>query len=210
MTMNGQGHVAADIQRWELPYVGSRPVLAASTALSSGPTLRELEAIELQAREEGYANGLAEGRADAQLQLQSRVAQLDALYAAAVHPLNLLDEQTEEALALLAITVARQVIGRELALDPALIVQTVRQAVALLPVAQRELQVHLHPDDLLLLRELGAAESHWQLLADPALGRGDCRLESGRSQLDARMETRLAAVIDAVLGDERAREGLPA
>lgn len=208
--MNGRAPVAADIQRWELPHVGSRPLVAASAGPSCGPTLRELEAIELAAREEGYANGLAEGRADAQLQLQSRVAQLEALYTAAVHPFNLLDEQTEEALALLAIQVARQVIGRELALDPALIAQTVRQAAALLPAAQRELHVHLHPDDLLLLRELGTAESHWQLHADPSLGRGDCRLESGRSQLDARMETRLATVIDAVLGDERAREGMPA
>src|SRR3546814_1498941 len=48
----------------------------------------------------------------------------------------------------------------------------------------RELRVHVHPDDLALLRDLGAVESHWQLLADPALARGDCRLESERSRLD--------------------------
>ncbi len=52
-----------------------------------------------------------------------------------------------------------------------------------------------------LLRESGAAETHWQLLADATLARGDCRLESERSRLDARVETRLAALIDAVLGD---------
>ncbi|MES1153475.1 MAG: FliH/SctL family protein [Rhodanobacter sp.] len=40
------------------------------------------------------------------------------------------------------------------------------------------------------------------MLADPALSRGDCRLESERSRLDARVETRLAAMIDAVLGDD--------
>ena len=38
--------------------------------------------------------------------------------------------------------------------------------------------------------------------SDPALARGDCRLESEHSRLDARVETRLAAIIDALLGDE--------
>jgi len=52
------------------------------------------------------------------------------------------------------------------------------------------------------MRELDATESHWQLVADAALKRGDCLLESERSRLDARVETRLAVMIDAVLGDE--------
>jgi flagellar assembly protein FliH len=78
----------------------------------------------------------------------------------------------------------------------------VREAATALPAATRELRVHVHPDDLALLRDLGAVESHWQLLADPALARGDCRLESERSRLDARVDARLAAVVDAVLGDD--------
>lgn len=200
----GKSHASADIQRWEMPNVGNGPNTTAPTAAPSGPTLRELEAIEQQAREDGYAGGLAEGRADAQKQLQVRLAQLDALIEAVAQPLQQLDEQTEEALAQLAIQIARRVIGRELTLDPALVVQTVRQAAALLPSAQSDLRIHLHPDDVDLMRELGAAESHWQLLADPALSRGDCRMESARSRLDGRVETRLAAVIDAVLGERPA------
>ena len=64
----------------------------------------------------------------------------------------------------------------------------------------RVLEVRVHPDDLALLREHAVAEEHWQLLPDPALARGDCLLESERSRLDARVDTRLAAVVDAVLG----------
>jgi flagellar assembly protein FliH len=102
----------------------------------------------------------------------------------------------------LATIVASRVIAHELQLSPGLIANAVRQAAGMLPAATRELRVHVHPDDLALLQELGAAESHWQLLADPALARGDCQLESARSRLDARVETRLAAVIDAVLGND--------
>ena len=130
------------------------------------------------------------------------MAELDALYDAAARPLQVLDEQTGQELARLAMVVAQRVIAHELQLSPELVIQAVRQAATALPAATRELRVHLHPADLALLRESGAIEGHWQLLADPSLSRGDCRLESERSRLDARVETRLAAMIDAVLGDE--------
>lgn len=189
----------ADFRRWELPDVGGRPPAAAKAPAQ--PTVRELAELEQQAREEGYAAGHAEGMAAAQQQLRQRLAELDALYDAAARPLQQLDEQTGQELAQLAMVVARRVIAHELELSPALVIQAVRQAATALPAATRELRVHLHPADLALLRESGAAETHWQLLADAALARGDCRLESERSRLDARVETRLAAMIDAVLGD---------
>lgn len=192
----------ADFQRWELPNVGTQPTTPKAANTPPQPTVRELEALEEQARAEGYAAGRAEGLAAAQQHLQQRMAQLDALYDSAARPLQALDEQTGQALARLATIVASRVIAHELQLSPELIVRAVREAAAALPAATRELRVHLHPEDLALLHELDAAESHWQLFADPALTRGDCRLESERSRLDARVETRLAAIIDAVLGDD--------
>ncbi len=193
---------AADFQRWELPNVGIQPTASKAANTPPQPTVRELAALEQQAREEGYAAGRAEGLAAARQQLQQRMAELDALYDAAARPLPVLDEQTGQELARLAMIVAQRVIAHELRLSPELVIQAVRQAAAALPAATRELRVHLHPADLALLRDAGAAEGHWQLLADPALSRGDCRMESERSRLDARVETRLAAMIDAVLGDD--------
>jgi len=194
---------AAGIQRWELPNVGCLQPASKAANAAPQPTVRELEALEQQAREEGYAAGRAEGLAAARQQLDERLARLDTLYEAAAHPLQALDEQTERELARLAMVVARRVIVHELQLSPGSIAQAVRQAAKALPAATRQLRVHVHPDDLLLLRELGTAETHWQLLADPALARGDCQLDSEHSRLDARVETRLAAVIDSVLGDDR-------
>jgi len=194
-------NATADFQRWELPNVGIRPTASQAANAPPQPTVRELAALEQQAREEGYAAGHAEGLAAAQQQLRERMARLDALYDAAARPLLALDEQTGQELVRLATIVAGRVITRELQLSPDLIARSVREAAAALPAATRELRVRVHPEDLALLQELGAAESHWQLLADPALTRGDCQLESERSRLDARVETRLAAVIDAVLGD---------
>jgi flagellar assembly protein FliH len=197
---------AAEFKRWELPHVGTQLAAPRAANMPTQPTVRELAELERQAREEGYAAGRAEGLAAAQQELKKRMAELDGLYDAAARPLQVLDEQTGQELARLATIVARRVIARELQLSPDLIIQAVRQAASAMPAATRELRVRLHPDDLVLLRDAGAVDSHWQLLADPALSRGDCQLESERSRLDARTETRLAAMIDAVLGDDEGIE----
>lgn len=193
----------AGYQRWEPPQVGAVPAPVPSEP-ANHPTVRDLEALERQAREEGLAAGHAKGLAEAQAQGRERVARLESICAQAARPLDELDTAVEQELAQLALVIARRVIAHELATRPELVVQAVHQAAAALPSATRELRVRLHPDDLALLRELEAAQAHWQLVADATLQRGDCVLESERSRLDARVETRLAAMVDAVLGGEAA------
>lgn len=189
-------------ERWEPPSMGEPAPAAEPEETPALPTVADLEALEQQAREEGFAAGRAEGAAEGERERRALVARLEALLEAAVRPLASLDDATERELARLATVIARRVVAHELTVSPALIVQAVQQAARALPAATRTLQVKLHPDDLALLRELDVAESHWQLLPDPGLSRGDCQLESERSRLDARVDTRLAAVIDAVLGDD--------
>ena len=189
-------------ERWLPPEMGQPTAEPAPAEPVAQPTVRDLEALEQQAREEGYAAGHAEGMAAARDLMNSRMAKLDALLESAARPLHAMDELVELELARLAMTVARQVLSHELRVSPDLVVEAVRQAALALPAASGNLRVRLHADDLALLRTLGAAEESWQLLADPTLQRGDCMLETERSRLDARLETRLAAIVDAVLGAE--------
>jgi flagellar assembly protein FliH len=193
---------AAGIQRWELPPVVDVPVAETGPAqdVAGPPTVAELEALERQAREEGFAAGRKEGLASAARERDALVRRLESLLEAAARPLEALDDATEQELARLATVIARRVLAHELSTSPTLIVQAVQQAARALPSATRALQVRVHPDDLAVLREHQVAEEHWQLLPDPSLERGDCLLESERSRLDARVETRLAAVVEAVLG----------
>lgn len=189
-------------ERWDPLAFDAPPIARPEPEPAAQPTVCELEALERQAREEGYAAGHAEGMAVAAKEHRALVARFEALLEAAARPLAALDDATERELARLATVVARRVVVHELAVAPALIVQAVQQAARALPAATRELQVRLHPDDLALLREHAVGEPHWQWLPDPGLARGDCLLESERSRLDARLDTRLAAVVDAVLGQD--------
>ena len=71
----------------------------------------------------------------------------------------------------LAVTIARQLVRRELRIDPAQVIAIIRETVALLPAAARDVRVHLHPEDAAVVREK---------LATP----------DGRSRLDASSKIR--------------------
>lgn len=191
----------ADVALWQPPLMGADETVSAPVSEEPYEPF-DPAAAEQAARERGYADGLQAGREAARGELQQAVARLEALLEAMARPLQSLDEATERELAQLAALVARRVVAHELRTRPERVVQAVRAAVAALPAATRQLQVYLQPDDLALVRDAGCADAHWELLPDAALVRGDCRVESEHSSLDARVETRLASLVDALLGED--------
>jgi flagellar assembly protein FliH len=174
----------------------------------------ELDAIGRSAWQTGYDAGLAQGRAAAQQEqaarlrtLEQQVARLDAILVTLARPLAELDDAVERELAELACAIARQVVRRELRTEPAHVIGAIREAVALLPSTARDVRVLLHPEDAALVRERlgeGGAGRAWSITEDPMMGRGGCRVVTENSTVDARLETRVGAVIAHVLGDERA------
>ena len=65
-------------RRWELPEVGeSKPAEPAPEPTPALPTVADLEGLEREAREAGYAAGLAEGRAAARDELREQAALLE-------------------------------------------------------------------------------------------------------------------------------------
>ncbi|MDX1500540.1 MAG: flagellar assembly protein FliH [Woeseiaceae bacterium] len=185
---------------WDLPAIESRS--GGGERLTAG----KLEAIQKEAYEEAWRQGHAEGLAAGRDAAAARVARLDELLKALTSPFEELDDSIEKQLVELAMAVAQQLFRREIRTEPAHVVGVVREAIGLLPVASRNVQVHLHPDDAALVRELLApadGEPAWTLVEDPLLARGGCRVTTENSQIDATAEARLKAVISAVAGDER-------
>lgn len=159
-----------------------------------------------QGYREGREKGEAEGRAAAERSLEEEVNYLGQIMTALAEPLKVLDDQVEEELVALAMTVARQLVRRELKTDPGQIVAVVREALALLPLSQRTVTLTLHPEDAERVRsalKLDQIRVPWQIVEDPLLSRGGCRVETEVSRIDATVEARLAAVIATALGGER-------
>jgi len=173
------------------------------------PTLQELEDVERAAWDEAYAKGLEAGRVAGEQEIRKRfeqVASIESILNTLAKPLQQLDKDVEAQLVSLAFAIAKHIVRRELRIDPSQVIAVVRDTVSLLPLAQRNVRVHLHPDDARLLRERLAepqAERAWTIVEDPIMARGGCRVSTDNSQIDARLETRLAAIFAHLMGDER-------
>lgn len=197
---------AAPAAVWELPPIDG-PVVARRRRDA------DLDAIEREAWDKGYADGREAGLTAAQQEQQAalteidrRVRHLGSILEFMARPIAELDDQVQRQLATLAGAIARHVIRRELKLQPDDIIGVIRDTVSLLPVTAREVRVRLHPEDAQLVRSRLAevtSERAWGITEDPILPRGGCRVTSENSSIDAQVEQRLGAAIAAVLGDER-------
>jgi len=197
---------AAGAAIWELPPIDG-PLLTRRRGDA------DLDVIEREAWNKGYADGHEAGLAaarqaqqSAQTEVDRRVQQLGSILDFLARPIAHVDDQVQRQLALLAGAIARQVVRREIRLQPDDVIGVIRDTVGLLPVTAREVRVHLNPEDATLVRSRlaeVASERAWSMTEDPILPRGGCRVTSENSTIDAQVEQRLGAAIAAALGDER-------
>lgn len=187
------------------------PSLARDLAAQAREILAQAEArrehIERQAYEEGFRQGQQDGREVGLKALEEVTRRLQDLLTDLGRLRDRLFREREEEMVRLALVVARQVVGRELQLDPGLMRTLLEQAFGAL--SHREgLRLHLHPSDLEALSE--AARETWppgvELVADATLTPGGFRLETSLGELDARLETRWERVAGTV---RAALEGTP-
>jgi flagellar assembly protein FliH len=187
-------------ERWELPAVEGQSATSRNVL-----STRELETIQQRAFAEGLARGEQEGRARS-AQLAER---LEAILGALARPFQEFNDIAEQELLLLARTLARGMVRRELRADPGEIVPVVRDALALLPSGARDISVRLHPEDAQLVRSVLQSEGSnrpWRILDDAVLTRGDCRVTTETSRIDATLETRLNALFAEAIGGNRSHD----
>lgn len=194
---------SVDFERWELPRV-SGPVV------SSKVTAEELESIQKQAYNEGFALGQQEGLQHKKQELEESAASLRSIIGLLTEPLKELDDDVVSQLAQLSMTVAKQVIRRELHTDEGEIVGIVREAMNALPASTRKITLNIHPDDSELIcnafslgDEDESGELRWKVIEDPMISRGGCKISSENSGIDATVESRLNRIINTLLGGER-------
>lgn len=190
---------------------GTTPVVNITEKIASSPhTTQHVEKIKNDTYEAAHAEGLEQGKkkgyATGLAEIQAQAHRLMQIITVLHEPLSQLDDQIEQELVSLSIAIARQIVRRELKIDPDQIVAVVREAVASLPVGSRNIHLHLHPEDAVLVRSalsLSGNDKTWRLVEDPILTRGGCKVITDISQIDATIDTRLAAIAATILGGVR-------
>jgi flagellar assembly protein FliH len=196
----GKEDAVGDARLWSAPDV------SAAANAENMPTVGGLVDLQAEAYQEAFEQGLAEGREAGRAQVRAQVEQLAGMFYDLAKPFEELDAEVERELLTLAMALARQIVRRELRADPTQIIGIIREAIAALPVAAREVRVHLHPEDAAVVRQnLAPTENEraWQIVEDPVMARGGCQVTTATSRVDSRLETRLGAILSELMGTER-------
>jgi flagellar assembly protein FliH len=166
----------------------------------------DLTAVQQRAWQQGFEQGRVAGVEAGTRELATRIEAVEKILDALARPLEDLDHRVEAELLALVQAVVRQLVRREMHLDPGHLIGVIREGLAALPLAAGNVVVRLHPADADAIRERLADtqdDRAWRLEADPLLERGGCLIASPRSNIDARLESRLARVIAQLLEDDR-------
>lgn len=186
-------------QRWELPAFEAGSSLARNVGL---PTASQLETMQQLARDEAYQAGYAEGQQRGYAEgLQQALAEKERLAELSKLLESQIDEKVTQELMGLSLDIAQQVLQQAIKVQPELLLGMVREAIGTLPVFNQAAHIILNPEDAAMVREhMGEQLSHsgWKILEDPRTARGDARLETANSQVDATLEARWDRVISAM------------
>jgi len=187
---------------------------AATAPTPPPPPAPSMDELLHGARQSGYQDGYRDGLAALEAFKQSFAQQISAQIGSLVKSFDAdflaLEEQMSQALARTAVELARQVVRSEITQRPEHIAKVAHDAVEALQLSARHVRVRVNPADYPLVIE-GAGEEmkarEAQVLPDPDVPRGGCKVESDISSVDASLAARwqqaAAAMGQASLWEDR-------
>ena len=178
-----------------------------------------------EGHEQGYASGFAEGTKAGEAKMLDVVKQMAAIIGKLGMPVAALERPVEEAVAALALEVARCVIGDTVKRSHEFLVRLVREAIAKVPIDMGAPRVLLNPDDLELVRRLAPEidDGNAMLVADETIEPGGAlivadgedrqikdrrwnpRMTEGASEVNLTLSSRWRAVMLTLFDGEAER-----
>ena len=164
----------------------------------------------VEGRKDGFAKGLEEGRKQGRDEaLNEQRQQLASVVNALTEGVQALDaarlqleSDAREAVVRLAIAIAERVTKRMGALDPKVAIANVEEALRLV-VHSADVRIAIHPTQKAALADvLPRIQSQWpdlkhvELIEDPTLTPGGCRVFSGTGQIDGDLNLQLQKIAE--------------
>lgn len=181
------------VERWEVPFFEQ-------TAVRPKPLdTSELEAL---AQSRGFQAGKWEGLESGRAEAEQLVKQMSDLLDEMAKPYRSLDHLVTLELANLSMSIARQVLRRELMIDSELVVDMAREALSTLSSLEGQIDIYLHPSDVEMVHQLAQSNLQgktWKLIPDPDYLPGGCRIKTPVSFVDASVEKQMEMIFSNLL-----------
>lgn len=172
-----------------------------------GQAQAEAARLEAQARESGYGDGVALGKAAADAEAETMIRTMRELVESARAERRDLITSAEPELVRLALAIAERVVHQHIALEHSVVVDNVRQALTRL-VTREVVTVRVNPADLEIMREHRDAivtstdVEHLRVVEDQRVDRGGVVIETDSGTIDAKIATQLREARRAIAVDE--------
>ncbi|MGL4735505.1 MAG: flagellar assembly protein FliH [Enterovibrio sp.] len=162
-----------------------------------------------QGRQEGHAEGFAQGLVEAKEKIEQRCQALDALLGKLAFPLRQMDDKVQQQMLEVVMHLASVVIDTEVRTNSQVIINTLQQVVATMPLSDFHLHIHLHPDDHALIESEYSKDlpqdCRWSFVAQPSFARGDIKVFCQDSVVDYPMRERVEQTLAKFMAQNRAR-----
>lgn len=180
-------------------------------AYQTGLELGKQEGFEVgqtSGYQQGYQAGLAQGLADADQQNNEErmklVQSMASLLANFQQALNGLDDLIVPKLADLALIAAQKMVGELPKTEHQQLMITIQSLIKQLPILSEHVQLHVNPTDIssvevILEEELNKYQ--WQLVSEPSIESGGCKLFTDKNEIDATLTSRWQTITDSVHGE---------
>ncbi|MDH5392542.1 MAG: FliH/SctL family protein [Gammaproteobacteria bacterium] len=176
-------------------------------------TVKQIEEVQTQAYDEAYKVGFEEaykkGTEDSERFIQEQLVaeravlkqnaqQLQNCFNMLSKPLDAVDQDVEQQLTETVFYFCKQILAHELRIDSTHVLHLMQQAITRLPVAQRQIIIHLNPADIALLEQDGISDSDhgWTFEADTGVSAGGCIIKTEVASIDLSLEKRLSEITD--------------
>ncbi len=154
----------------------------------------ECNRLRQEAMEKGYAEGKQQAQADIETLKAELVKWIDVLQ----KPIQLIDDQLIEEVVQTMIWLSQHCIGIELSVNPEKLYDLFKEIKGELPSIRGNKILAMHPLDVDWIKtEMDEKEIpglHEALVADPSLSRGDFYLKGEHTELDGRIQTRFTTL----------------
>jgi len=185
------------------PPPSQDPVLAAQAVVEAA----RVEANDLRTRavQDGFTEGMQRGREESAASLAPALEALRNAVDEAIRAREAIVDGAEARAAQLAIAIAEKVVAGALEVAPERVIDVVRGALRGMLDGERII-VCVNPDDVDLVRSAGneLADAHIEIYAERRVARGGALVRTSVGEIDAQIETKLAAVQALVAAELRA------
>ena len=145
-------------------------------------------------KKRAFEQGYKEAVAQAQMEWNGKLDVINKLEQALHQPLEDIDQIIQEKSVELAISIAKQIVRRELSLDSGQIVSTVKLAIELIPKDEQHIKQLFSSNEKI---------SKYNIVQDPTISVGGCKASTDYSLVDLTIDKQVANIATQIFGDQR-------